>query len=204
MLLASESTCTLLSCIVLWLTDRPEPVRTTALVLASSKIIALMLSEQRIASLSTRFPSSKLQLRADNTIHMSHMLILHVRKWARFNGVPYVRTHTVVWQHTNTTAFTASAERSSQVVVIVMLMKNIIINNCTFCSTENAAVWISLSCSTNPTWMYNIKSQRVATDVMKATFLLRRLLCSFPSLLLLQCYSTHALLLCNVFPYCVA
>ena len=74
--------------------NRPEPERATALVVASSNIIALMLSEQRIASLSTRLPSSTLQLRADSTIHMSHMLILHARKWARFNGEPYVRTRT--------------------------------------------------------------------------------------------------------------
>jgi len=72
----------------------PEPERTTAFVVASSNIIALMLSEQRIASLSTRLPSSKLQLRADRTMHMSHMLILHARKWARLNGEPYVHTHT--------------------------------------------------------------------------------------------------------------
>ena len=101
--------------------DKPDPVRTTALVVASSKIIALMLREHRIASLSTRFPSSKLQLRADSTIHMSHMLILHARKWARFSGVAYVQIHTfdntAAWQHTNTTACTASTESGRAVFV---------------------------------------------------------------------------------------
>jgi len=55
----------------------------------SSNVIALMLSEHRIASLSTRLLSSAIELRADRMTHMSHRLIWTARRLARFNGEPY-------------------------------------------------------------------------------------------------------------------
>jgi len=54
----------------------------------SSNVIALMLSEHKIASLSTRFVSSAFELRADSMTHMSHMLMCTARRLARFSGDP--------------------------------------------------------------------------------------------------------------------
>ena len=47
-----------------------------------------MLSEHRIASLSTKLPSSTLDLHADKMTHISHRLMLTALKLARFNGDP--------------------------------------------------------------------------------------------------------------------
>ena len=50
--------------------------------------MALILSEHSIASLSTRLLSSTFEFRADRIMHISHMLILHALKLARFSGDP--------------------------------------------------------------------------------------------------------------------
>ena len=55
----------------------------------SSNVIALMLSEHKIASLSTRLVSSAFELRADSMTHISHMLISTARRLARFSGDPW-------------------------------------------------------------------------------------------------------------------
>ena len=54
----------------------------------SSNVMALMLSEQRIDSLSTRLLSSFVPLRADSMTHMEHVLMLTALKLARFSGEP--------------------------------------------------------------------------------------------------------------------
>ena len=61
----------------------------------SSNVIALMLSEHRIASLSTRLLSSAIELRADRMTHMSHRLMCTARRLARFNGEPCNVTTTI-------------------------------------------------------------------------------------------------------------
>jgi len=54
----------------------------------SSNVIALMLSEHKMASLSTRLLSSPIELRADRMTHMSQRLMWTARRFARFNGEP--------------------------------------------------------------------------------------------------------------------
>ena len=54
----------------------------------SSNVMALMLSEQRIDSLSTRLLSSLVPLRADSMTHMEQVLMLTARRLARFRGEP--------------------------------------------------------------------------------------------------------------------
>lgn len=59
--------------------------------IVSSKVMALMLSEQSIASLSTRLLSSILVFLADRMTHMSLKLMLTARRLARFKGDPWNR-----------------------------------------------------------------------------------------------------------------
>jgi len=56
--------------------------------LVSSNVIALILSEQSIASLSTRLPSSTFDLRADRMTHMEHRFTFTARRLARFSDEP--------------------------------------------------------------------------------------------------------------------
>ena len=58
--------------------------------LVSSNVIALILSEQSIASLSTRLPSSTFDLRADRMTHIEHRFTFTARRLARFNEEPYM------------------------------------------------------------------------------------------------------------------
>ena len=55
----------------------------------SSKVMALMLREQRMASLSTRLGSSRFLSLADTITHMSHRLMFTARRFARFSGEPW-------------------------------------------------------------------------------------------------------------------
>jgi len=70
--------------------DLPEFVRieVRSSPIVESKVIALMFSEHKIASLSTRLLSSMLFFRADSITHMSQRLMLTARRFARFSGEP--------------------------------------------------------------------------------------------------------------------
>lgn len=57
--------------------------------MVSSKVMALMLSEARMASLSARVGSSLLGTLADRMTHISHRLTLTARRSALLNGDPY-------------------------------------------------------------------------------------------------------------------
>lgn len=56
--------------------------------IVSSKVMALMLSDAKMASLSASVGSSLLGTLADNITHMSHKLTLTARKSARLSGDP--------------------------------------------------------------------------------------------------------------------
>lgn len=56
--------------------------------IVSSNVMALMLSDAKIASLSARVGSSLLGTFADRMTHMSHRLTLTARKSARLSGDP--------------------------------------------------------------------------------------------------------------------
>lgn len=59
--------------------------------MVSSNVMALMLSDAKIASLSARVGSSLLGTLADKMTHMSHKLTLTARKSARLSGDPFRR-----------------------------------------------------------------------------------------------------------------
>jgi len=54
-----------------------------------SKVIAFILSEHKIASLSTRLLSSPFELRAERMTHMSQRLMWTARRLGRFSGEPW-------------------------------------------------------------------------------------------------------------------
>lgn len=56
--------------------------------MVSSNVMALMLSDAKMASLSARVGSSLLGTLADRMTHMSHKLTLTARKSARLSGDP--------------------------------------------------------------------------------------------------------------------
>ena len=56
--------------------------------MVSSNVMALMLSEARMASLSARVGSSLLGTLAERMTHMSHRLTFTARRSARLNGEP--------------------------------------------------------------------------------------------------------------------
>ena len=59
--------------------------------MVSSNVMALMLSDAKIASLSASVGSSLLGTLADKMTHMSHKLTLTARKSARLSGDPCVQ-----------------------------------------------------------------------------------------------------------------
>ncbi len=60
----------------------------------SSKVMALILREHRMASLSTKLLSSTLDLRADRITHISHRLIFTALRFALLRGEPWNRKGT--------------------------------------------------------------------------------------------------------------